>query len=175
MKKIKTFKNWVTIILLLSFSYSHAQNSTENKNDNLTLPPGFSATIVTESVGKGRHIVVNTNGDIYVSLLMLKNKNGIVALRDTNHDGKADIIKYFGTFSGTGIGIRDGYLYFSSDTMFVRYKIQPGELLPDPKYEIVAKGFHINHQHGAKSFTFDNVGNLYVNVGAPSNACQSPE
>ena len=28
-----------------------------------------------------------------------------------------------------------------------------------------------NSQHGAKPMDFDNEGNMYVNVGAPSNAC----
>jgi glucose/arabinose dehydrogenase len=53
--------------------------------------------------------------------------------------------------------------------------MKPDELLPDSNYEIIAHGFQINHQHGAKSFTFDKEGNLYVNVGTPSNACQTPD
>jgi len=145
------------------------------KNGGLTLPHGFSASVVAESLGQGRHIAVNSNGDIYVSLQRIKSKGGVVALRDTNNDGKADIIKYFGDYSGTGIGIHHGYLYVSADTILVRYKLRPGELLPDPTCEIVAKGFLKNYQHGAKSFTFDNENNLYVNVGAPSNSCQTPD
>jgi glucose/arabinose dehydrogenase len=172
MKKIG--KIGISIILLLNYSCSSAQN-TETKTGSLSLPQGFSAIVVAEAFGQARHIAINTNGDIYVSLQRLKNGNGIVALRDTNNDGVADVIKYFGTLSGTGIGIHDGYLYFSSDIMIVRYKLRPQELLPDPDYEIVAKGFRKNYQHGAKSFTFDSEGNLYVNVGAPSNACQDPD
>ena len=167
----------LTLLWLMSFSVMpvSCQVTSTLNTSKLILPKGFSSTIVAESLGQGRHIAVNSNGDIYVSLQRVKNNGGVVALRDTNHDGKADIIKYFGKYSGTGIGIHNGYLYVGADTIVVRYKLRPGELLPDPNPEIVAKGFQVNHQHGAKSFTFDNAGNMYVNVGAPSNACQFPD
>lgn len=143
----------------------------------LVLPEGFTATVVADELGQGRHIAINDNGDIYVLLYKLKNKKGIAALRDTNKDGKADIIQYFGRFAGTGIGIHNGYLYVGADadTVVVRYKLHPGELLPDTTYEVVVSGFLKNRQHGMKSFTFDSDENLYVNVGAPSNACQNPD
>ena len=166
----------VLAILLLLCAKNRDLILTGNfQNSELLLPKGFSAVIVADSIGQGRHIAVNDNGDIYISLARLKNGNGIVALRDINGDGKADIIKYFSSLPGTGIGINKGYLYFSSDTMIMRYKLIPGELLPNLTYEVVARGFPINRQHGAKSFTFDNEGNMYVNVGAPSNACQMPD
>ena len=34
----------------------------------LTLPEGFTSTVVADSVGDARHLVVNSNGDIYVKL-----------------------------------------------------------------------------------------------------------
>lgn len=164
------------IILVLFSAYNRDLFLPAHSTDSeLILPKGFSAIVVADSIGPGRHIAVNNNGDMYVSLARLRNGNGIVALRDNNKDGKADIIKYFGTAPGTGIGIYNGYLYFSSDTMVMRYKLIPGELLPNLKPEVIARGFKINRQHGAKSFTFDNEGNLYVNIGAPANACQNPD
>jgi len=173
-------KTWIFFILFMSINLGLIQNTkcqdkSDNKSREITLPNGFSSIVVADSLGQGRHIIINSNGDIYVSLLRLKNKCGIVALRDTNNDGKADIIKYFGTFSGTGIGIYNGYLYFGADTIIVRYKLRPGELLPAPEYQVIAKGFYINYQHAAKSITFDKEDHLYVNVGAPSNACQIPD
>ncbi len=174
----KLHLKFLTLSVIMAFNFCmnlSCQFKPDVKNGGITLPEGFSAVVVTESLGQGRHLAINDNGDIYISLQRLKNKCGIFALRDTNGDGKADIIKYFGKYSGTGIGIYNGYLYMGGDTIIVRYKLLPGKLLPDTNCEIVAKGFLINYQHAAKSITFDAEGHMYVNVGTPSNACQTPD
>jgi glucose/arabinose dehydrogenase len=41
--------------------------------------------------------------------------------------------------------------------------------------EVVVKGLQGERQHGDKGITFDGKGSLYVNVGAPSNACQTKD
>src|SRR4051812_33436699 len=87
----------------------------------LVLPEGFKATKVIESLGKNRHIVMNSNGDLYVKLEKLKSGKGIVVLR-TSGAGKAKIVNSFGDFTGTGIAIKNGYLYASSDEEVFRYK-----------------------------------------------------
>ena len=37
-------------------------------NGGITLPGGFEAVVVTDSIGPARHLAVNDNGDIYVKL-----------------------------------------------------------------------------------------------------------
>ena len=164
------------IMLFISCNDNNSMKSNNLKGDTdnggLTLPKDFSALVVADNLGRGRHITVRENGDIYLALRNKENGHGIVALRDTTNDGKADIIKYFGDYAGTGIDIHKGYLYFASDTAVMRYKLMEGELLPDPNPEFIAGGFIIQYQHAVKPFTFDDNGNMYVNVGAPSNACQ---
>src|ERR671913_730186 len=81
-------------------------------NGGLTLPAGFCALVVHEGgIGEARHIVVNDNGDIYVILRRGPRPSptepfsdgGIIGLRDTNGDGKADVVsEKFGTIGGTG-------------------------------------------------------------------------
>jgi glucose/arabinose dehydrogenase len=163
------------VFLILFAQRSFGQN--KPSNDGLLLPPGFTAVVVASDLGQGRHIAINDNGDIYIVLYRLKNQKGIVALRDTDKDGKADVVEYFGKHAGTGIGIHNGYLYVGTDndTTVVRYKLKPGELLPDTTCEVVVSGFFKNRQHPMKSITFDNDDNLYVNVGSPANACQDPD
>ena len=68
----------------------------DNDNGGLFLPKGFQALVVHDGVGQSRHIAVNDNGDIYVKLRLDYGKNGNVALRDNNGDGKAEIIERFG-------------------------------------------------------------------------------
>ena len=50
-----------------------------------------------------------------------------------------------------------------------------GQLKPTGAAETVASGFSADRQHQDKGLAFDGQGSLYVNVGAPSNACQSPD
>lgn len=147
----------------------------DSDNGGLELPTGFCATVVADSLGRARHIVVRDNGDIYVALREVANGGGIAALRDTTGDGRADIIERFGDFGGTGIDLRNGYLYFAPDTAVIRYRLAEGELVPQGEYEVVAGGFPEQRQHAAKPFAFDEAGNLYVNSGAPSNACQAED
>lgn len=141
-------------------------------NGGLTLPSGFSALIAADNLGLGRHIVVNDNGDVYLALHSLHNGKGIVAFRDVDGDGKADNIEYFGKTLTTGIDISNGYLYFSNFDEVYRVPLTPGKLVPDGEPVVIATGFPNQSQHNDKTFALDNSGNLYVNVGAPSNACQ---
>jgi len=144
-------------------------------NGGLVLPEGFSALVVAEKTGKGRHIDVNENGDVYVSLREHPDNTGIVCLRDTSGDGKADIIKYTGQHVGTGIKLHKGFVYFGSDTAVVRYPLIAGELVPENSWQMIARGFPLERQHEAKPMEFDGQGNMYVNVGAPSNACMEQD
>ena len=57
---------------------------------DLKLPEGFSATIIADSLGHLRHMAINKNGDIYVTLSSLKDGNGIYFLSDTDHNGSID-------------------------------------------------------------------------------------
>jgi glucose/arabinose dehydrogenase len=148
-------------------------NKPINDNGGLKLPPGFSASVFAESIGSARHLAVNTNGDVYVKLANKKNGKTIVRLRDTKNAGKADDITSFGTFTGTGIAIKSGYLYASSDEEVFRYKLDANNNVANPDQpEKIITGLLSRNEHEAKAIALDNDGNLYVNIGAYSNACQ---
>lgn len=144
---------------------------------SIKLPNGFQAIAVADSIGRARHIAVRDNGDIYVQLSVEKNGKGIAALRDENGDGHADRIEYFGSHTGTGIAIYNGFLYCSSNTEVYRYPLpEGGQLAPDESQRVlIVGGFPDQRSHEAKSITFDQEGHLFVNVGAPSNACTEPD
>lgn len=149
-------------------------------NGGLFLPGQFEAVVVTDSIGPARHIAINNNGDIYVKLRTAKKgTGGNVAIRDTNNDGKADSIVNFGIYDTDGslancMRIHDGYLYFGSELVIYRQKLQSGQLVPDTKMETVFTDDHKHgrHWHITKPIAFDDKGHLYIPFGAPSNACQ---
>lgn len=165
------FYFWGVILLLTMVSCSNS-SSADSDDVGITVPPGFKATVFADNIGRARHLTINDNGDVYVALRQANQGGGIVVLRDTNGDHRADVINYFGTLVGTGIHIYKNYLYFGSDTAVVRYRLTPGQLVPDAEPERIAVGFGYETQHAAKPFDFDGKGNMYVNVGAPANACQ---
>jgi glucose/arabinose dehydrogenase/mono/diheme cytochrome c family protein len=137
----------------------------------IKLPPGFRALVVADNLGPLRFLTVAPNGDVYVKTREV----GIIALRDTDGDGRADVKEAFGSGGGTGIALRDAWLYHSTTSAVYRYRLTPGELTPDGKAETVVKGLPAEPQHDAKSFAFDEAGRLFVEVGSPSNAYGDPD
>lgn len=181
-----------TVMLIAACNGSKQKDATagvlcDPDNGGITLPEGFCATVVIDSLGlrndhSARHLVVAENGDIYMKTR--SGQGGIVALRDTNGDYRADIIKYFGNMNETkegilwetGVAIHNGYLYASNTTSVYRWPMpKDGALVPEGEPEMVVSGFPQQQAHASKAFTFDNKGNLFVGVGAPSNACQVDE
>ena len=156
----------------LALSANAAAPKCDADNGGITLPAGFCAFLAADGLGAARHLVVALNGDVYVALLGDGDKGGVVALRDTNGDGRFEMKEHFGDVSTTGIGLRNGYLYVAHPNTVVRYKMTAGQLKPGGAPETVVSGLPGVRQHGDKGIAFDGKGSLYVNVGAPSNACQ---
>lgn len=139
----------------------------------LKLPAGFSASTAIEELGRNRHIAINPNGDLYVRMERLHDGKGVVILSDKDKDGKYEMSGGFGNYTGTGIAFKDGYLYSSSDDEVFRYKLDnKGNVIAPDKPERIVTGLVKERSHASKSITLDNAGNIYVNIGAPSNACQ---
>jgi glucose/arabinose dehydrogenase len=156
-------------LLILLFPLSLFAGGDTTKKASLSLPAGFAATVFHDSLGKARHLTVAPNGDVYVKLEKLKDGKGIIKLVDADKDGVAETATGYGDYTGTGITVKDGYLYASSNKDVFRYKIN-GNDLGAP--ELIVTGLVDKRQHASKSITLDNKGNIYVNIGAPSNACQ---
>ncbi|GAA4807212.1 sorbosone dehydrogenase family protein [Olivibacter ginsenosidimutans] len=145
----------------------------DEDNAGLTLPEGFGALKAADSVGKARHLVVNANGDIFVKLEKPKDGSGILMLSDGDGDGKVDSTAGFGNYDGTGIAMKGDYLYASSNTDVFRYKLNEHQHVIDgQKPDTVVSGLIDRRQHNSKSISLDEAGNIYVNIGAYSNACQ---
>lgn len=137
----------------------------------LQLPEGFCATLFAIGVDAARHIVVAPNGDVFVNTMARDGK--IVALRDTNRDGKADIRQKFGGGGGTGIAL-DGnnYLYANSYNSIVRYRLGSGSLTPIGKPDTIVTGLPLTGQHHANNFVLQGR-SLFVNIGSATNVCQA--
>lgn len=162
-------------------------------NGGITLPDGFCATVFADTIGHARQIAVGSNGDVYINTWSGRYFGGdpgraggyIVALRDTNNDGKADIVRSFGpdlslkNEGGTGVGLYKGGLYVEQgDTIakrIVRYAISTDSMTPTSAAEVIVSGLPANGGHPAHPFVIDSSGNMFVNVGSATNSCQVKE
>jgi glucose/arabinose dehydrogenase len=151
----------------------------------LKLPQGFTATVFAENVGLTRHIVAAPNGTIYANTWRSPYDSTrtppaggyLVALRDTNGDGKADAIQRFGSTSdqgskgGTGIALHGNELYAEADSTIVRYRLSGNDPVPAGKPEIIVTGLTTEGDHPMHSIAVDDK-SLFVNMGSATNACQ---
>lgn len=180
MKTIRFVLGLVFLGIAGTGSGVHAEDDDSWRSVTINLPEGFRATVFHPGLGATRHIAVRDNGDVYVARsfrneIKMFNQaaayGALLALRDTDADGVADIVEEFGpTDITTEVKIHNGYLYFSSD--YTVYRMPLGDdLIPEGVPEPIVGGFPMQRSHGTKSLAFDSKGHLYVNLGAPSNIC----
>ena len=167
--------------LFISMLLAHVSTSAQNikpdaDNAGLTLPTGFAALKVADNLGRTRHIAVNKQGAIYAKLERLDNGKGILVLKDTDGDGRTETKTSFGNYTGTGIAIKGNFLYASSNKEVFKYALNDnGDIVDENAAATIVTGLVDKGQHNSKSITLDNAGNIYVNVGAPSNSCQEKD
>jgi glucose/arabinose dehydrogenase len=156
-------------------------------NDSgLTLPAGFCATVFADDIGHARHLTVSADGIVYVntwnpgSYADSSSAAGgfVVALADTRHVGKADVIRRFGAtpesggHGGTGIALYNGYLYTEEGDRILRYRLSHDSIMPSGPSETVLSGLPLTGDHPMHPFVIDATGQLYVDVASATNSCQ---
>ena len=155
-------------------------------NGGITLPPGFCATVFADNIGHARHLVVAPNGVVYVNTWSGRYYGNdtppaggfLVALQDTKGDGKADVITRFGDSTatgghgGTGIALYNGGLYAEVNDRIVRYALPAGVITPTAAPQVVISGLPLGGDHPMHPFVIDGHGDLYVDLGSATNACQ---
>jgi len=155
-------------------------------NGGITLSPGFCATVFADNLGHIRHIAFAPNGVAYVNVWSGRYYPGakvpadgfLIALQDTNGDGKADVTKTFGEIAadgaagGTGVAVYKGYVYAEVNDRIVRYAPTAGSIAPAGKPEVVLSGMPLGGDHPMHPFAISAKGELFVDMGSATNACQ---
>jgi glucose/arabinose dehydrogenase len=157
-------------------------------NGGLSLPPGFCATVFADHLGHTRHLAIAQDGTLYVNTWSgdyytyghvdkLPAGGFLVALRDTRSTGHADVVQRFGVgvkeggSGGTGIAIYNNGLYAEINDRIVRYPLAAGSLLPTGKPQVIVRGLPLTGDHPMHPLVIDGKGNLFVDVGTATNAC----
>src|SRR5271167_2461355 len=163
-----------------------ASDACPDNDTGLKLPAGFCATIFADGIGHARHLVVAANGVVYVNTWSGRYYGNdtppaggfLVALQDTKGNGQADVITRFGdsaeagSHGGTGIALYNGGLYAEVNDRIVRYALPAGVIAPRAAPEVVVSGLPLTGDHPMHPFVIDGQGNLYVDLGSATNACQ---
>src|SRR4030081_3246986 len=155
-------------------------------NGGIVLSPGFCATVFADKIGHARHLVVAPNGVVYVNTWSgryYKNDKPpaggfLVALQDTKGTGKADVVTRFGdgvaegSAGGTGIQLYNGAIYAEVNDRIMKYALGPNAVLPAAKAEVIVSGMPLTGDHPMHPFIIDANGNLFVDMGSATNACE---
>ncbi|HKJ03578.1 MAG TPA: hypothetical protein VJ997_14015, partial [Longimicrobiales bacterium] len=148
-------------------------------NGGITLPDGFCAIVVTDSLPGARHLVVADNGDVFVALRNVRASRsgpvvtgGVAVLRDSDADAVPDVTERWGVNGGNDVLLAGGFVYHSPDDAVLRYPLAAGAMVPSGPPDTLVSGLPAVDNHTAKSIALGADGSLYVNIGAPSNACQ---
>jgi glucose/arabinose dehydrogenase len=140
----------------------------------ITLPAGFCATVFADTLGAARHMTVAPNGDVFVAVSNRQTvRGGVVALRDADRDGQAEVRRRFGDGGNTGIALANGYLYLDAAPAIVRYPLAAGQLEPSGPPDTLVTGLPTGG-HGSRVFAIDGS-SLFVVVGSRTNACQTAD
>ena len=152
----------------------------------ITLPKGFCATVFADDLGNVRHIAVGADGTLYANTWNGSSyfrattpppEGFLIALKDTDGDGKADKVVRFGitpaegSKGGTGVGIYRGFVYAEMNDQIVRYRLGP-DGLPAGKAQVVLSGMPLGGDHPMHPFAIDAKGQLFVDMGSATNSCQ---
>src|SRR5467141_1980946 len=141
---------WLLLIPAISLLGSCDRASARTCDSSFLLPTGFCAQLFADNVGPARHIVVTVNGDVYVARWREGSRaGGVLALRDTNGDGRADIRGEFGPEGGSGLALSGNALFLGAWGKVHRWRLGGGLKPRDPPDVVVDDIPEL--EHGARS------------------------
>ena len=182
----------VLSIPTLASAQAAAASKCAADNVGLKLQPGFCASIFADTLRGARELVVAPNGDVFLSS-QGRGTGGILALREQNHSGRADVIEKFASgFTSAHVQLFDGYLYTEAlpalppgqrggagntgrTTAILRYPLKAGDLTPSGPPDTIVSGLPSGVGHITRNFAINRDGVLYVNVGSATNSCQEKD
>jgi glucose/arabinose dehydrogenase/mono/diheme cytochrome c family protein len=174
------------LALMEGLAAQPAARACPGDNGGLSVSPGFCATVFADNLGHVRHLVAAPDGTLYANTwsgryFKVPPPPGgfVVALKDTTGQGRADFVHRFGTTpqsggtGGTGIALYNGALYAEENGRILRYALAAGERVPATPPTVVLSGLPLTGDHPMHPFVIDATGNLFVDLGTATNACQS--
>ncbi len=159
---------------------SRADPHCDAGNGGISLPEGFCAAVYADAIGVARHVAVGPQHTLYVALeapgqtsagtSRQREPGGIAVLRDSDGDGRAEVVRHIASAGGSGIALHDGFLYYSTPSTVERVRLSADGLAAAGPPDTIVSGIPAGG-HNSRSLAFDATGALFVNVGSDSNVC----
>ena len=174
MKKLR--KYYILLIFLIIVLNSCSSKIDENNIDFIELPENFEINIFADldvssitypGPNAGPRFMAFKNGTLYLSV----SKQGkVVALPDTNKDGKADeIIMVIGNLNNPhGLAFYEDWLYIAEEDKIIRVKDVNNDLIYETEtMEILVDNLPLGG-HWTRTIKIFNE-NLYISIGSSCN------
>jgi glucose/arabinose dehydrogenase len=134
----------------------------------LRLPEGFQVNVFAGDLENPRIMTVDDGGVVYVTQ---PSEGNVIALRDSDHDGRADErrIVVSGIDDIHGITYHQNKLYLSPPTSLYVVDIAQDSSVNQPR--LLIDNLPDGGQHPNRTLKFGPDGLLYLSVGSSCNAC----
>lgn len=140
------------------------------------VPAGFTVGIFAEGLANPRNLLVADNGDVLVAE---QNVGKITVLRDTDKDGRADVVSTFssGFRIPFGLDFAKGALYVADSAGVWRVPYAPGDTRATGKEVMVTPegAFGVGGGHSTRNVVFNaDESKMYVAIGSIGNINEEP-
>lgn len=132
---------------------------------SIKVPDGFCATLVTDAIGRGRHLAVRKNGDIFVArIASRRDSGGIAGVRGSR-------VEHFLGRPVHGLAFAsDSTLYASTSHEVLRFRFRGDSLSPRPAIDTIVAGLP-GGSVPSNTIVLENDGNLLVGIPAQNAGC----
>ncbi|MCB9681061.1 MAG: PQQ-dependent sugar dehydrogenase [Alphaproteobacteria bacterium] len=164
---------WVRFRVVPQNHTAAAVPPTDDRVAGLHVPPGFRIDVVTKDAPDARGMAWGPDGVLFVGSRSAGNVYAVVDA-DGDHHPERVVVVASGLDMPVGVDVHDGDLYASSMDRIVRFPDLAHHLDDPPAPVLVTDALPQERPHGWKFIRFGPDGRLYVPIGAPCNACETP-
>lgn len=136
--------------------------------DGITLPSRFILDVFAEGLGSPR-MMLYRNNILYVSI---PSQGKVMALKDSDNDGKADIYSTFIENLGNphGIDFNDGWYYIAEERRVIRVKANNDNKADMDTLQVLIDDLPSGSGHSSRTIRI-HEGKFYLSIGSSCNAC----
>jgi glucose/arabinose dehydrogenase len=155
------------LFVLAATSCRHSGSSTTSECDaSIKVPAGFCATVVTDAVGRARHIAVRGNGDIFVARIASRRDSGGLSTV------RGETVENFFASPVHGLAMAsDSTLYASTAHEILRFRFKGDSLAPRKNVDTIVTGLP-GGAIPSNTIVLQRDGSLLVGIPAATEGCQ---